>query len=90
MFSASGMFVAKIVAAMPNWKFRVLLRQRLHRLDGLVGFVEAVLDVPDLIVDVADAVERDADAEQQPLLRRRTRRSASASGWRDGASARWC
>ena len=46
----------------------VLLRQRLHGLDGLAGLLEAVLHVPDLVVDVADAVERDADAQQEPLL----------------------
>ena len=48
---------------------RVLLGELLHRLDGRRRLVEAALDVTDLIVDVADAVERDADAERQSLLR---------------------
>ncbi len=68
MFCASSRLVAKIVAAMPNWKFAYSSRQRLHRVDRLARLVEAALDVPDLIVDVADAVERDADADQQIVL----------------------
>ena len=48
---------------------RVLLGERLHRLDRLARLVEAALDVAHLIVDVADAVERHADADEQVVLR---------------------
>ncbi len=72
MFWASSMLVAKIVAAMPNWKFACFCGERLHGLDRLAGLVEAALHVADLIVDVADAVERDAGADQQIVRRRRT------------------
>ncbi len=43
-------------------------RERLHGFDRLAGLLEAVLDVPDLVVDVADAVERHADADEEALL----------------------
>jgi hypothetical protein len=47
----------------------VLLGQRLHGLDRLAGLVESPFDVADLIVDVADAVERDPYADEEIVLR---------------------
>ena len=67
MFSASVRFVAKIVDAMPNEKLSCFFAQRLHRLDRLRRLVEALLDRAHLVVDVADAVERDADADQDAV-----------------------
>ncbi len=69
MFSASGMFLAKIVEAIPNEKFGCVPGECLHRLDRLRRFVESVLDRAHLVVDVADAVERDTDADQHALRR---------------------
>jgi hypothetical protein len=47
---------------------RVVLRQGLHRFDRSRRLVEAVLHGADLVVDVADPVQRDADADEQVLL----------------------
>ncbi len=49
-------------------KIRLLLGERLHRVDRLTRLVEPRLHLPHLIVDVADAVERHADAQQHVLL----------------------
>ena len=43
-------------------------RQRLHRLDRLRRLVESFLDRAHLVVNVADAVERDANADQDAVL----------------------
>ena len=53
----------------PELEIRVLGRERLHGLDGLQRLVEAALHIADLIVDVADAVERDTDADRQVVCR---------------------
>ena len=53
-----------------NAELEVLVRpgQLLHRRDRLAGLVEAPFHVPHLVVNVPDAVERDARAEEQPVL----------------------
>src|SRR5206468_6102319 len=52
----------------PELEIRMLVGQRLQRENRFAGLVETALDVPNLIVDVADAVERHADADQQIVL----------------------